>query len=208
MKKFKYELPSLMSTTLLGDLTLAAEDFVMLFSTQVKPAIRKFGLLDVDHVKKYLGCADMRPIYEDAVAKDELRVRLLEDFEISHNTDFWEPFRAENCKAQTPRDEGFEFKPMPLANDPAWMREKVLRVIKVSEDCALSIDEQILPQECLIHPTDRKRQLFDLVSEFCAEFNKQKFKGRNNYRLLFTYDKDGNLAPNASGILFGSIGMH
>ena len=205
-RKFKFDFPNLTSTCRFMDLHRMAFNLVGSFSKEVMPVLLRCGVSDDEHIRKYLRCESMEDIYKDALNVNGENLWLFEKMAESFGEDFWKPMRESNCKVKSPKDEGFVFAPLPLCDTPAWQKEKVLKSISV-KDGKLSIDERVLKQESIVIPTDRHRELYDMVATFCEDFNSKKYKKRT-IRDLFIYDKDGNLAPNAAGIMFGTVGIY
>ena len=205
-KKFKHECPSMFSTSMFIDMHNLATTLISTFSKEVKPVLLRCGVSDDEHIRRYLSSDSMKSVYEDALTLNGDNLYLFEKMAESFGQDFWEPMRDSNCTVKSPKEPGFVFKSLPLCGTPAWQKEKVLNCISLN-DGKLFIDDQLLRQASIVVPTERHRELYDLVAQFCEEFNAKNYKNRS-IRDLFVVGENGKIMPKAGGILFGAVGIY
>ena len=202
----KNEVKSLYSTFQYMDLSRNVTDFIVQFCREIEPLIELFGLWDDEHIRKYINSYSVEDIYADALAQSKENVEITARILKSRGENIWVKFRADDCNVESPSEPGFVFRVMPLAYDR--LREKWLKAISV-EDCHIKVSDSILRQESFVPLTQRQKECVEMVTEFC-EAMKSKNWGRKGYQkiLFFTHDKDGDLAPNIEGIVFGSNGIN
>lgn len=197
MERKEIEFPQVISIVVLWDLQRIVEAEKVFFYFKLKPVLKKHGLLSDENIKKYLSGESMQLVYEDAMAHDAERVRLLEDVALSCNVDFWEPFRADGCKVKSPKEENFVFARMPLADCPLWQRNRVLRILVV-EDGQIFASDEAIRKESIIPLTEKDKEIFGIVQNFCNEIN-ELFSG--SLQQIIYKDSRGKFQPNAKGIL-------
>lgn len=202
-KKYKHSFEPQISNSLLMDLHLLAGEVLRGYYSEVKPVLLFCGLQDDSFIRKIFEFKDMKPIYLAAMEKNSERMNLLEDLAFSKGEDFWEPMRDPNCKVKKPLDNGFVFRRLPWVHN--WIFDKLVKTILI-KDGGLSTDEKLIRKESLCYPTDRMRELYDLAEDFCEAVNAMKIKRPYVSRWLFMYDKDGNLKPCKTNILFSTVG--
>jgi hypothetical protein len=202
-KIFKYEFKPQFSTSIYWDLSGYAQRIVILFTQEVEPVLHLFGLLSDDYIRKCFYLESMEDIYKDAMAKNATRLSLLEDMAAAKGEDFWKPIRDEESKAKKPTEDGFVFRRIPWAGGHKhWMDKLCKGGLKVDKG-KLKIDERAIKAECLIYPTDRMREIYDLAVDFCEAVNGMNLKRENVLSWLFI--KDGKkIKPNIKGILVGT----
>ena len=198
------EFPKLKSVCLYMDLHRLAIDFVQQFEKNVKPMLTILGVMNDINIRRYIHSKTFSDIYEDAVAANAVRVNLVEDLAKVKGEDFWAPMRAPGCDVKSPKDEGFVFREMPLADDA--YRLKWIKAISV-ENCSLKISDQTLREESLVSPSRKVLAIYDTVAEFCDKLNAINI-GKRGLRDLFAKDSDGGFKPNAEGIMWPGGGLH
>ena len=200
------QLKPIFSTFRYMELSGAASRFVVEFTKAIRPILQLFGSLDNESIMKYSRCISTKEIYDDHIAKDGNRVNMLKDYHNFSGKDFWALFRAEGCDVKSPEEPGFIFKDLPLAYDAD--RSKWIKAINAVNNNDVGILDDVLRSESYIEPTPRMQEAYDMVSQFCKDM-KAKGWGRKHYQKnFFTYDKDGDLAPNPEWIVFGRGGIN
>ena len=114
-------------TERLNELRTLAAQFIAEFKSGVLPVIRSFGLNESAVIKRCINSTSFSEIYTEAMKQHGKGLQVREAKAGAEGVDFWKPLRAEGCKARTPRESGFQFRSLPLANNP--LRQKVLRAI-------------------------------------------------------------------------------
>ena len=198
------KIPVMRSILLYSDLRRLSNSFVVEFQNEVFPVLASLGLSDDESLRKHIWSTSFLDIYKDAVKKDKNRIQLFEDIDKRRGEDFWKPLRAEGCKVKTPEESGFQFKLLPFAFEP--YRDKFLKAIDFKNGNFI-ISEEVLREESIITPEPWMEECFGMVSEFCESLKAKNFE-RKNIHALFAIDKDGNLSPNAEGIVFGNTTLH
>lgn len=165
---------------------------------KAKPVLSALGVWDDDSLRRYFHFNSFKEVYDDAMQRNRERVELAEDIASLKGDDFWEPVRVPECKAASPRDEGFVFCDIPLAYDTD--REKALKAISV-KNCVFEISDSVLREQCYVEPSECVCECYKLVSDFCNKFNSLNFS--RNFKVLFMM-KDGKLQPNETGIMWGN----
>lgn len=206
MEETKKQFPTMASHSLYMDMRKMAFQFISEFSKEIMPILNLWGLNDEESINKFMRSLSTEDIYKTAKEKDDQRLKLFEDFSKARGEDFWKKIRHPQCDVESPSNEGFVFMPMPLSKVDSWLRTKVLNAISYKEG-RFEISDNILKKESVVVPDSRRQELYAMVSEFCANLKEKKFKNRQNMHILFTYDKDGDLAPNAHGIMWGHNGI-
>ena len=186
----------LSSVWLYSDLMNLTNIVVGHYYRELKPVLKAFGLLSDENIKRYLACDDMRPIYEDALAKDPGRFNFMEQISDYISEDLWAAFRDPECHVKNPKMEGFIFAQMPLAYNP--LKAKVLRCLVV-KDGELTESNEAMEKERLIYANEQQAALYDVVAEFCETVNANF--GRWNPRELIYMDESGHLQPYLKGIM-------
>ena len=193
------KIPNIYSLQLQRDLKRLSAQFIAEYIKEVRPVLIALGVSDDASVRKYIHSRTFEDIYRDAIKRNEMRVQFLEDMAKSRDEDFWSAIRDSSSEVQIPKERGFVFKQMPLAED--IYRDKFLKAITV-ENGILKVNESILREESLLTPAPWMVECYEMVSDFCEKLNAKNFK-RKRMQHLFIYDKDGNLKPNMNGIVWG-----
>ena len=116
MEKSK-ELPVMVNDYLAWKLPLAAKQFVEEFTGGVYPILHKFGLLDDEHIQKYIYSLSRKDIYEDVLRDNPDVIKGMEqDALFEPERDVWRIFRDCRSPVKTPQEEGFVFAKMPMAD--------------------------------------------------------------------------------------------
>lgn len=190
--------PQVTSSIVLRDLQRLAVKVNNFYYATLKPALKKFGLLNEDSIRRFLCADDMGAVYNAAMQLDAERVRLLQELAQSCSIDFWKPFRADGCKVNSPSDEGFVFAEMPLASCLDWEREKLLCALEVKNG-DISFSDRIIRQKSVVRIDDADQSLFDVVNQFCNKINNSAFKGAISE--LIYKDEHGKFRVNPKTIL-------
>ena len=74
----KRQFPIMVNSSFESCLNRAARGRAKSFQSEVYPALLRFGLLDDEHVQKYLSCDTMQSIFEDALLENKQSVMALE----------------------------------------------------------------------------------------------------------------------------------
>lgn len=188
--------PVLVADRLLFQLERLAEYFAKYFERDIYPIIHRFGLLDDEHIRKYMECDTVEEIYKDAMAKDADGLLYAEKAALYSDTDIWAPIRDKNSPVKSPREEGFIFAQTPLSGHE--YKKYVIKALSV-KDGHILIDKEILLDESIIKPTDKQRELYELVLNFCKDLEQMKESTRLP-GTLFIY-QNGKIRPNINGIL-------
>ena len=191
--------PTIHSVEMYRDLSMLSAQFVSEFIKEVRPVLIALGVSDDVSIRKYIHSRTYEDIYKDAVERNEMRVQFFEDMAKTRGEDFWMAIRDESSKVLTPKERGFVFKQLPLAEDV--YRDKILKAVTV-ENGVLKTDDSILREESILLPDPWMVECYEMVSEFCKRLKAKNFK-RKKMQSLFIYDKDGNLTPNINGIVWG-----
>lgn len=194
----KQEFPTIVNVSRFNYLKYKASNYVERFEKLVMPVLKRFGLSDDEHIRKYLGLKTMEPIYRDFVKERSERCSYLEiDAEYS-NEDVWAPIRSIHCKIRSPKEKGFVFAPIHVIEDD---KELVMSSLSV-QDGVFFIDDALLEDASIIHPTENQRFLYDLVVNFCKELEEMNLDKNYVQSLLYNSPKNGGrIRPNIHGIL-------
>lgn len=174
-----------------------------LYEKKVIPTLRKFGVCNDEVIASIMMADTMEAIYHEAIKRNEKTLKILEEMANSREEDFWAPLREHGTEVKNPWDEGFIFREMPLANEPMWMKEKVIKSITV-KGCKLSFSQSILEEEAVYIPTDNQRELYDIIVEFCDKLKAMGVKCNRSDILTSKYGE--YLEPNTPTLLYKGIG--
>lgn len=199
MNKTK-QLPVLRSTRKFLALKTAADNLVNAFTKSIIPTMNRLGITDDEHIRKYLYSFSMEDLYLDAISENAEKIKVYESMYESLGRDYWAALRDRKCDVKSPQKEGFVFAQLPIARTTPVYRDSVLKAISVN-DGVLQIDEKVLENECIIHPSEKDVELYHLIEEFCSKFEALNYKKRS-LQSVITY-KNGHLAPNFTGIVVG-----
>jgi hypothetical protein len=192
----KKKLPTLVSDFKKVSLKRIARYMASDFHSFIYPVLLKFGLLDEVHVKKYLTCETTEEIYNDALAENPDFIKYLDNVSLYGNEDVWAAIRDKNSPVKSPKEEGFIFAPMPGSESRLFKSASKTLYL---EDGKILVDDKILENECIITPTDRQQELYEMVKDFCDAL-KEKNYHKNYINSLFMYGSDG-IMPNIQGII-------
>ena len=186
----KKSFPTMVNSNLEFELPRAARNKAASFKRDVYPTLLDFGLLDDEHVQKYLNCGTMKEIYEDALKENRRSITLLEQKALveaakdeKQREDVWKFLRDSKSPVKSPKEDGFIF---------------ALDIL---------VDEQFLKDLCVIKPSDEQKELWDMLEDFCENFNKKNFHKKYHIGNLFIGDGNG-IRPNVYGVLYKYQWMH
>ena len=204
-KKYKYEFPKICNRDLHFGLHGMARGFIMRFTQDIIPLLRKLGICNDETISRIMFCNSMETIYAEALRiNGEDKLNLMEDIALSNEIDLWKPLRAAGCKVLSPRDSEFVFAEMPLSDCATWQKDRISKAIRV-KNCKLILSEEIVEEQSIYEPTDRQREIYDLVADFCNNLKAMGIKCDSGK--LFTSKYDDYLRPNAGAILYFHIGI-
>lgn len=200
----KRQFPVMVNYSFENWLNRAAAGRVKSFQSEVYPILFKFGLLDDEHVQKYLKCDTMESIYTDALQENAQSVYALEQKFLVENLkdekereDVWGFLRDAKSEVKNPKENGFIFRRIP-GSDYTY-KDCVLKGISV-KNLEFLIDENVYTELSTLKPTDEQRECFDMISEMCDTFNKWNAKKKKNLERFFSKE-NGVYVPNIRVIL-------
>ena len=192
----KHQFPKMVQYHVEQDYNFRARIFIGQFEKYIFPLLFSLGLYDEEHIKKYLVCDTVEPIYRDAVAEQPERVRFIENEREIKQIDPWKQFRSPKSEVEHPSEPGFIFAEMPYGNNAVMQEVKSCIYV---EKRKLRIDKKKIEDLCTVRPTDVQLAVYELVADFCD--NLEKYGSRKKMaNQLFSYTKDG-LEPNIRGIV-------
>lgn len=168
----------------------AANRMIKLYETEVYPILFRLGLLDDEHIKKYLGCSSMEDIYKDALLKDKKKLLYLERESFFNGTDLWEPFRDKKSPVNSPSEIGFIFRKLPGSD---YGRKRSIARAMLVENGKITLDKEAIAKMCIITPTEKQRKIYEITANFCEEIGKIDSR-ITPFSLLMT-SKKGTLCP-------------
>ena len=186
------------------DLNECITHFVVDFCKEISPAFTLLGLTDDESLNKFIRSTTLEEPYKEALERDPVRIKMFEEFSSAKGEDFWKAFRGTESKGKNPREKGFVFKEMPLAfeaNRDSWIKAISFK------NGLIEISEEVIREESYIAVSPETEKCYELVSDFCNKL-KELNCNRNNARILFSTDREGNLVPNEEGIIWGNVGLH
>lgn len=193
----EYPFPVMSSDCRLDSLTRLAKLIITSYEEFIYPSLFRFGLLDDEHIEKYLSCSTMEEIYEDAMkGKERESLIYLEKQRLFSNIDIWESLRDPASTADSPKEEGFIFKPMPYHDNPS--KTAVLKALSV-KDCKIEVNNKVLAEISVIKPTAKQKELFNRLSEF-LEWAKENNLSKSILSYFYT-DTKGEAQVNVRTIL-------
>ena len=188
MEKTK-EFPVMVNAYQAWRLPLAAKQFVEEFTGGVYPMLHKFGILDDEHIQKYIFSLSRKDIYEDVLRDNPDVIKGMEqDALFEPERDVWRIFRDSSSPVKTPQEEGFIFASMPMAEYSN--RNFICKSLSVHNKEIL-IDEDFLLNGCIVKPTEKQKELWALLSEFCEKFNEGGFYKKWFANHLFVHSNKG-----------------
>ena len=207
----KKSFPTMVNSNLEFELPRAARNKAASFKRDVYPTLLDFGLLDDEHVQKYLNCGTMKEIYEDALKENRRSITLLEQKALveaakdeKHREDVWKFLRDSKSPVKSPKEDGFIFAPLPFSD---YSNNGVITKALSVKDLDILVDEQFLKDLCVIKPSDEQKELWDMLEDFCENFNKKNFHKKYCIPNLFIGDGNG-IRPNIYGVLYKYQWMH
>lgn len=200
----KRQFPVMVNFSFEDWLNRAAAERAKRFKSEVYPILFKFGLLNDEHVQKYLNCDTMEDIYKDALQENALSVYALEQKFLVENLkdekdreDVWGFLRDAKSEVKSPNENGFIFRRIP-GSDTTY-NDYVLMGITV-KNLKFIIDEKVYTEISTLKPTDEQIECFEMISEMCDTFNKWNAKRKKNIENFFTKE-NGVYVPNIRVIL-------
>ena len=200
----KRQFPVMVNSSFEEALNRAARGRAKSFQSEVYPILFKFGLLNDEHVQKYLNCDTMEDIYKDALQENAQSVYALEQKFLVENLksekereDVWGFLRDAKSEVKNPKENGFIFRRIP-GSDYTY-KDYVLKGISV-KNLEFLIDEKVYTELSTLKPTDEQRECFDMISEMCDTFNKWNAKKKKNLERFFSKE-NGVYVPNIRVIL-------
>ena len=188
MEKTK-EFPVMVNDYLTWRLPRAAKQFVEEFTGGVYPMLHKFGILDDEHIQKYIYSLSRKDIYEDVLRDNPDVIKGMEqDALFEPERDVWRIFRDCRSPVKSPLEDGFIFASMPMHDYSN--RNFICKSLSVHNKEIL-IDEDFLLNGCIIHPTELQKELWALLSEFCEKFNEGGFYKKWFANHLFVHSNKG-----------------
>ena len=163
MEKTK-EFPVMVNGYLTWRLPRAAKQFVEEFTGGVYPMLHKFGILDDEHIQKYIFSLSRKDIYEDVLRDNPDVIKDMEqDALFEPERDVWRIFRDSSSPVKTPQEEGFIFASMPMADYSN--RNFICKSLSVHNKEIL-IDEDFLLNGCIVKPTEKQKERKSSVRSF------------------------------------------
>lgn len=186
------------------DLYRSAEAKAKQFKNEIYPILLRFDLLDDEHIERYLNCDTTEDIYKDALKERrrivfnlEQQYLLEKEKDEKSRIDVWKFLRQYGSPVKSPNEEGFTFAKTPCSD--CYYKDIVAMALSVKNGEIL-IDKDYLDEKSVIIPTDKQRELYDMLADFCEAFNAKKLHKPEGIRALFSYDKNG-IFPNIHFIL-------
>lgn len=197
--------PVVVNTSLEDGLNRRAEFIVKSFKAEIYPLLLKFGLLDDNHIRKYLACDTTEAIYSDALKENPSTIYALKQQAFveelkedpKQRIDVWSIFRDFRSEVKSPEEDGFIFRPIPGSNH--HNRFVVLKALSVKNLC-FSIDREFLKEISIVKPTDEQIELYNMVKDFCEAYNNNNFYKKRCVTNLFSSNANG-IFPNIHNIL-------
>ena len=200
----KRQFPVMVNVAFENWLNRAARGRAKSFKSEVYPTLFKFGLLNDEHVQKYLNCDTMEDIYKDALQENAQSIYALEQKFLVENLksekdreDVWRFLRDAKSEVKSPKENGFIFRRIP-GNDTTY-NDFVLKGISI-KNLEFIIDEKVYTDIATVNPTDGQRECFEMMSEIFDTFNKWNVKRKKNFE-SFIARENGLYVPNIHTIL-------
>lgn len=192
----KHQFPEMVEYQKEQDYNFRARLYVGQFEKFILPILSSLGLYDDEHIKKYLLCDTLEPIYRDAVAEQPERVRFIENEREIKQLDSWKQFRDANSEVKHPSEPGFIFAKMPCGISEELKNIKTCLYV---EKRKIRIDKGKIQDLCIVRPTDIQLAVYELVAEFCEKLE-ELGERKKMPQQLFNSPKEG-LSPNVCGIV-------
>ena len=200
----KRQFPVMVNYPFEEDLNRVARWRAKSFKSEVYPILFKFGLLNDEHVQKYLRCDTMESIYTDALQENAQSVYALEQKFLVENLkgekereDVWGFLRDAKSEVKSPKENGFIFRRIP-GSDYTY-KDYVLKGISI-KNLEFIIDEKVYTDIATINPTDGQRECFEMMSEIFDTFNKWNAKRKKRFESFIAIE-NGLYVPNIHTIL-------
>ena len=194
----KKEFPIMLSQELSLSLSSAARRLVTEYKAIVFPVLYKLGMLDDEHIARYLKSKTFEDIYKDALFEKKATIEKFHlEYLYGEEKDIWKDFMYFKSPVKSPKEEGFVYRNMPIPDYSH--RDIVIKSLSI-KDREISIDENILEEGAVVKPTAAQMKLWDMLSDFCQEYNKRGFYNVFDIRSLFLFNQKG-IYPNARGVL-------
>ena len=188
MEKTK-EFPVMVNAYQAWRLPLAAKQFVEEFTGGVYPILHKFRLLNDENIQKYIFSLSRKDIYEDVLRDNPDVIKGMEqDALFEPERDVWRIFRDCRSPVKSPLEDGFIFASMPMHDYSN--RNFICKSLSV-KDKVISVNEEFLINGCIIRPTEKQKELWALLSEFCEKFNEGGFYKKWFANHLFVHSNKG-----------------
>lgn len=197
MEKTK-EFPVMVNDYLTWRLPRAAKQFVEEFTGGVYPMLHKFGILDDEHIQKYIYSLSRKDIYEDVLRDNPDVIKGMEqDALFEPERDVWRIFRDCRSPVKSPLEDGFIFASMPMHDYSN--RNFICKSLSVHNKEIL-IDKDFLLNGCIIRPSEQQKELWALLSDFCEKFNEAGYYKKWFVNHLFN-QQGGKVVPSIEIIL-------
>ena len=200
----KRQFPVMVNYSFENWLNRAAEGRAKSFKSEVYPILFKFGLLNDEHVQKYLKSETFEDIYKDALQENAQSIYALEQKFLVENLknekereDVWGFLRDAKSEVKSPKENGFIFRRIP-GSDFVY-KDYVLKGISI-KNLEFIIDDKVYNDIATINPTDGQRECFEMMSEICDTFNKWNAKRKKHIECFFSME-NGVYVPNIHKIL-------
>ena len=200
----KRQFPVMVNISFEDALNRAARGMAKSFKSEVYPILFNFGLLNDEHVQKYLNCDTMEDIYKDALQENAQNIYVLEQKFLIENLkdekereDVWGFLRDAKSEVKSPKENGFIFRRIP-GSDYTY-KDYVLKGISV-KNLEFLIDEKVYTEISTLNPTDGQRECYEMMSEIFDTFNKWNAKRKKNFE-SFIAKENGLYIPNIHTIL-------
>lgn len=168
------------------------------YVTSIYPILYRLRLWDDEHIQKYLGSTTSEDIYNDAIQKNNEKLMFLEEEAVFNGEDFWKMIRDESSPVKSPREEGFIFVNMPKADYKN--RELIISSLYV-KNRKIHVNEDILEEASIICPTEKQRELYSIVSNFCDELERGGFSKYAPNEMMYYSANSSKIVPNINAIL-------
>lgn len=195
----KRKMPVMVNYSFESELNRYAQSKANAFKRDIYPVLLEFGLLDDEHVQKYLNCETMEEIYYDALLENRRSVLVLEQKAVveamkpeKERVDVWRFLRDPKSEAKSPKENGFIFARIPGSDNT--YNDFVLKGISV-KNLELHVNKEIYTEISTINPSAEQQECYDMIAEMCDIFNKWNAKRQKHMELFFTKE-NGVYVPN------------
>lgn len=200
----KRKMPVMVNSSFEASLIRFAQGKAKAFKRDIYPVLLEFGLLDDEHVQKYLSCKTMEEIYNDALLENRRSVLVLEQKAVveemkpeKERVDVWRFLRDPKSEVKSPKENGFIFARIPGSDNT--FNDFVLKGISV-KNLELLIDEKVYTDLSTINPSAEQQECYDMIAGMCDTFNQWNRKRQKHMELFFT-NENGVYVPNLHTIL-------